>query len=209
MALKALALKEEGTHPPTEGVLARIADIRAIRSVRDVQDVARKPPDLVLVDITMRHVNAEEVVKVLRQAGPPCPMVMLLDWNEEPRRLLGQLGHLRSVDPAVGRRRPGMREMATLAGISQETLSRILKVSARTTHRWIKGARPRRKPELEKLTRLMSLLEATLPSKASISSYLHHPNPGFGGEKPLDLLLRGDFERVETDLLAIQEGVYV
>lgn len=29
------------------------------------------------------------------------------------------------------------------------------------------------------------------------------------GEKPIDLLMRGEFDRVSGDLEAIQEGVYV
>ncbi len=137
------------------------------------------------------------------------PLVVLSDWTDEPHRLLGRLAQLRGVNKQTGSRKAGIREIARLAGVSQETLGRILGVSARTTHRWLKGARARPTPELEKLRRLLSILKETLPTKDAIHSYLHHPHPNFGGKTPTDLLLRGEFERVEADLLAVQEGVYV
>jgi hypothetical protein len=85
----------------------------------------------------------------------------------------------------------------------------MLNVSSRTVHRWLKGARPAPKAELDKLRRIAMRLKETFPNEHSIRSYLHYPNPSFDGETPFALLLRGDFERIEADLLAIQEGVFV
>jgi hypothetical protein len=51
--LKAVALKEEGTHPPAEGVLRRFANVRTIRSSSDVQKVKDERPDIVLMDLSM------------------------------------------------------------------------------------------------------------------------------------------------------------
>jgi hypothetical protein len=56
---------------------------------------------------------------------------------------------------------------------------------------------------------IVELLERTLLTTDAIHTYLHHSNLALGGDRPLDLLARGDFERVESDLQAIQEGVYV
>src|SRR2546430_6714203 len=40
---KVVAVKEEGTHPPTEGILARFAEIRGVRSSADALLVAKIP----------------------------------------------------------------------------------------------------------------------------------------------------------------------
>ena len=99
--------------------------------------------------------------------------------------------------------------MARLLGVSQESFARILNVSSRTAHRWLKGARPRPRAELNRLESIVSRLEETLPGPEAIRSYLNHPNPNLAGERPVDLLVRRDFDRVESDLRAIQEGVYL
>jgi hypothetical protein len=85
----------------------------------------------------------------------------------------------------------------------------MLNVSARTAHRWLKGTRPRRTQELERLLEVVALLEQTLPSDNAVRSYLYHANQTLRGEKPIDLLIRGEFDRVAADLQAVQEGVYV
>jgi hypothetical protein len=54
-----------------------------------------------------------------------------------------------------------------------------------------------------------ALLKQTMPSEDAIRSYLYHANPTLHGEKPIDLLIRGEFDRVVADLEAVQEGVYV
>jgi DNA-binding NarL/FixJ family response regulator len=205
---KVVALKEEGTHPPGEGMLAGFARIRGVRSSADVALVAQDHPDVVLIDAGMPTLEARDIVQAL-QYKLSHAVIMLVDFEQSPGRLRRQLGELATV---VSPRRAVILDIARIArilGTSQEALSRILNVSARTAHRWMNGTHPRPKPELERLTHLVSLLLETLPGEDAIRSYLNHPNPSFGGDAPMSLLLRGEFDRVEADLQALREGVYV
>ncbi len=208
MALRAVALKAEGTHPASEGVLARFAQVRAIRSLRDLEKVKEERPDIVLMDLRMPHVDGKEVVEVLCQSHR-APVFVLFDSQMQPAILLKHLNSLGALKATRHSRPPSVSQILRLLGVSQEVLSRILNVSARTAHRWLKGARPRRTRGLDRLLEIVALLEQTLPSDDAIRSYLYHANPTLRGEEPIDLLIRGEFDRVAADLQAVQEGVYV
>jgi len=208
MPLRAVALKEEGTHAPSEGVLARFAQVRPIGCLRDVEKVKEEGPDIVLMDMRMPRVGGKEVLEVLSQSRR-APVLVLFDSRMQPASLLRQLNSLGTLKAARRSRTPNLSQVARLLGVSQEVLSRILNVSARTVHRWLKGVRPRRTRELERLLEIAELLEQTFPGGDAIRSYLYHDNRSLGGEKPMELLTRGEFDRVAADLQAVQEGVYV
>jgi len=198
-------LKEEGTHPLAEGLLSSFAEIVPLGSLQDVAKLAEAGRDIVLVDISMPSFDAADVLKAL-QAGPQRPLVVLFDSTDRPGRLLSQLRRLGRMREA----RPGsLKQAVRVLGVSQEALARILGVSSRTVHRWLKGARPRRNPKVEKLLRLVAVLEDVLPTPEGILSYLHHPNPSFNSETPYQLLLRGESERIAGNLQALAEGVYI
>lgn len=208
MSARAVALKEEGTHPASEGILARFAQVRSIRSLTDLEKVKQERPDIILVDIRMPRFDGKEAVEVLRQSRPT-PVLVLFDAKMQPTMLLKQLSSLGTLKAAHPGRSRSLSQIVGLLGVSQEVLSRILNVSARTAHRWLKGTRPRHTHELQRLHEIITLLEQTLPNGEAIRSYLYHANPSLHGEKPIELLIRGDFDRVSADLQAIQEGVYV
>lgn len=208
MAVRAMALKEEGTHPPSEGILARFAKVRSIRSLRDLEKVKEERPDIVLMDLRMPHFDGKEVMEVLRESQR-VPVLVLFDANVEPTTLLKQLNSLGTLKAARRSRSPNLSQVVRLLGISQEALGRMLNVSARTAHRWLKGTRPRRTRDLDRLLEIVALMEQTLPGDDAVRSYLYHDNPTLQGEKPIDLLIRGEFDRVTADLQAVQEGVYV
>jgi len=208
MGVKAVALKEEGTHLASEGVLARFAQVRAIRSLKDLEKVKEEWPDIVLMDLRMPQVDGKEVVEVLRQSHR-APMLVIFDSKMQPTALLKQLNSLGALKSSRRSRSPNLSQVVRLLGVSQEVFSRMSNVSARTAHRWLKGTRPRRTRELDRLLEIVALLEQTLPSEDAIRSYLYHANPTLHGEKPIDLLIRGEFDQVAADLQAVQEGVYV
>jgi CheY-like chemotaxis protein len=208
MSVRAVALKEEGTHPPSEGVLARFADVRTIRSLKDLEKVKEERPDIILMDVRMPRLDGKEAVEVLRQSRP-APVLVLIDAKMQPTALLKQLNSLGTLKASRQGRPPSLAQIVRLLNVSQEVLSRILNVSSRTAHRWLKGTRPRRTRELDRLFEIVALLEQALPNADAIRGYLYHSNPTLQGEKPIDLLIRGDFDRVSADLQAVQEGVYV
>jgi len=208
MSVRAVALKEEGTYSPSEGVLARFAEVRPIRSLRDIEKLKQERPDIILMDVRMPHVDGKKAIEVLRKSRP-APVLVLFDSKTQPTSLLKQLSGLGTLKTTPHRRPRSLSQIVRLLGVSQEVLSRILNVSARTAHRWLKGTRPRRTQELGRLLQFVALLEQTLPNDDAIRSYLYKANPSLKGEKPMDLLIRGEVERVSADLQAVQEGVYV
>jgi CheY-like chemotaxis protein len=208
VSVRAVALKQEGTHPPSEGVLARFAEVRSIRSVTDIEKVKQERPDIVLMDVRMPSLDGKEAVEVLRDSQP-APVLVLFDSKMQPTTLLRYLNSLGALKATRHSRPPGLSQIIRLLGVSQEVLSRILNVSARTAHRWLKGTRPRQTRELDRLLEIVALLEETLPNDEAVRSYLYHAHPTLQGERPIDLLIRGEFDRVTADLQAAQEGVYV
>jgi transcriptional regulator with XRE-family HTH domain len=162
--------------------------------------------DIVLIDVHIKGFSGEDVLRKLRHAKNV--LIITFDSMQPPRSLLRQFSQLRLfAEP----RAPKLTfaQVVRLFGLSQESLARILRVSSRTVHRWLKGTRPRRKPELDQLTTLAAVLLRTLRNPAAARQYLQHSNPSLGNERPLDLLLRGEFDRIAADLHAIEEGVYV
>lgn len=208
MPLKAVALKKEGTHSPSEGVLARFAQVREIGSLRDLEAVKQGGPDLILMDLHMPPMNGKEVVEELHRSRK-APVVVLIDSQAQPAALLKQLNALSSLRAARAVRPLSLSRIIRLLGLSQETFSRIVNVSARTAHRWLKGSQPRRTRELDRLFEIAALLQQTLPDEEEIRRYLYQSSPALGGERPIELLLRREFDRVAADLEAVQEGVYV
>jgi len=206
--LKAVALKEEGTHPPAEGVLRRFAQVRTIRSLDDVENVKKERPDIVLMDLGMPDFEAGEVLKILSQSRH-IPVFICFDSKIQPAALLKYLTSLGNIRVRQPSRTVGLSEAIRLLGISQEVLARVLNVSSRTVHRWLKGARPKPNQVLARLLGIVTLLQRTLPTTDAIQTYLRYPNPNLGGDRPIEVLTRGDFDRIESDLQAIQEGVYV
>ena len=205
---RVVALKMDGTHPPTEGMLARFARILEVRSGADVLAIAQGHPDVVLIDTHMPAVETREIVEALRNQLSHA-VVMFVDFVQSPAGLRRQLNLLSSLVAPHRGHTLDVPRITRILGTSQEGLSRILNVSAKTAHRWMKGTRPRKTPELEQLTRVVSLLLEALPSENAIRSYLNHPNPSFDGAAPMSLLTRGDFDRVAADVESVREGVYV
>jgi DNA-binding NarL/FixJ family response regulator len=203
-----VALKEEGTHPPTEGILARFAEVHGITSQADASVVVKKHPDIVLIDTGMPTLETESVVEAIKRQHSNA-VIMLVDFTQPPSRLRRQLSQLATAVSSHPTRRLSLANMVRLLQVSQESLSRILNVSARTAHRWMKGTRPRPKPELKRLHELVSLLIEVLPNEDAIRSYLNHPNPSLDGQTPMNLLVRGEFDRVAADIQALREGVYL
>jgi CheY-like chemotaxis protein len=205
-----LALKEEGTSPPIEGMLSKFAEIRGIRSWKDAASLVAKRFDIVLIDTSMPRIAAQALVEALKKRGVASrSMIVLIDFRESPAELRQRLDQLARLNTRAQAKPVDLKTIMRLLQISQESLARMLNVSARTVHRWLGRKLPRHHPELQRLQRMVELLKDTLGAERSVQEYLLHRNPSLGGETPISLLLRGEFDPVEADLQALREGVYV
>ncbi len=88
-------------------------------------------------------------------------------------------------------------------------LARVLGTSPRSVARWHSARSvPRRASEerLLELKTVVDLLRGTLREQPA-RLWLRSPNPDLGYEKPLDLVARGEYQRVIDSILALAEGV--
>jgi uncharacterized protein (DUF2384 family) len=207
-----LALKQEGTSPPVEGILSKFAEIHEIRSTKDAASLAKKRFDILVIDTSMPRIEPQELVETLKSAGLTSrSVILLIDFNEPPAELRRRLGQLAKLNLWAASKPPDLKTTVRLLNVSQESLARMLGVSSRTAHRWLRKTQtqPRRNPQLQRLQSIVELLVDTLSTERAIQEYLNHPNPSLGGETPIALLTRGEFDRVDADLQSIREGVYV
>jgi hypothetical protein len=198
----------EGSRPPTEGILARFARIHAVKSHEDVLAIAEGHPEVVLIDTHMPASETRDIVEAFGNQASHA-LIMFVDFQQSPGGLRRQLNLVSTLVAPHRGQALDVPCITRILGTSQEGLSRILNVSTKTAHRWMKGTRPRAKPELEQLFRVVSLLLETLPSEDAIRSYLRCPNPSFDGETGMNVLTRGEFDRVAADVESVREGVYV
>ena len=207
-----LALKEEGTAPPIEGILSKFAEICEIRSTKDAASLAKKRFDILLIDTSMPRIEALDLVEVLQSSESTSrSVILLIDFNESPAELRRRLDQLARLNLSAVSKPPDLKTTVRLLDVSQETLARMLHVSSRTAHRWLHKTQrqPRSNPGLRRLQRIVELLVDTLGTERAIQEYLNHSNPSMAGDTPLTLLMRGEFDRIEADLQSIREGVYV
>ncbi len=95
--------------------------------------------------------------------------------------------------------------------ISIETLARFLNTTTRTVMRWkkeeVKPSIPHRE-SLEKIAYIDRKLRQVLKPKA-IERWLHAYNDSLGGKRPLDLLARGQYDKLLSAISQLEEGVFV
>ncbi len=206
-----LAIKEQGTSPPVEGILSKFAEIHEIRTTKDAASLAKKRFDILLIDTSMPRIEPQDVVESLRSSGSTSrPLILLIDFKERPAELQRRLDQLTKLNLWAAGKPPDLKTTVRLLKVSQESLARMLGVSSRTVHRWLRKSKtqPRHHAELQRLQAIVELLIDTLSSERAIRQYLNHPNPSLKGELPIALLTRREFDPVEADLQSIREGVY-
>lgn len=94
-------------------------------------------------------------------------------------------------------------------GISQVEMSRFIGYSTRAIADWETGEKPISPPARQKLTeaeRLSLALERLIP-RGEIASWLHAPNDAFEGQTPLQVIERGESDRLWQMIFQIESGV--
>ncbi len=100
-----------------------------------------------------------------------------------------------------------VKDLAMRFGISRETLTRITGFSLRALANWSQGARPSSSTSrrLTEVKRLFAALEK-LVSREAIGPWFKEPNPAFDGSSPLQVIERGEIDRIWRMVHELESG---
>ncbi len=97
--------------------------------------------------------------------------------------------------------------MAEKFGLRQETLSRMTGFSLRAVAGWASGKQPSA-PVQRALTEMDRLLDALgrLMKPKEVGRWLKEPNPAFDGSTPVQVIERGQTDRIWRMLYFVESG---
>lgn len=92
-------------------------------------------------------------------------------------------------------------------GVTQDSFTRLTGFSPRAVAHWASGRTPSGSAQqrLSELTRLFDALSDMVDSKA-IGDWLKEPNPAFDGSTPLQVIERGETDRIWRMIWELQTG---
>lgn len=107
-------------------------------------------------------------------------------------------GRLRGLD---------VKEFCESYGVNQDTFTRLTGFSPRAVAHWAQGRRPSASTErrLTELGRLFDELEKFVASE-NVGPWLKEPNPAFDGSTPLQVVERGEADRIWRMLYELESG---
>jgi hypothetical protein len=100
-----------------------------------------------------------------------------------------------------------LRQLARAYGLSNEILSRVTGAAPRTIAYWNSGKAPQRSStqKVKEVTRLFDALADIIKAKA-IGPWLQQPNKQFDGSTPLQVIERGESDRLWRMIWQLREG---
>jgi hypothetical protein len=100
-----------------------------------------------------------------------------------------------------------LRDFIRCYGISHDSVTRLTGFSLRAVTNWNQGAKPSASTSrrLNEMKRLFSALER-LVSSAAIGEWLREPNPAFDGSTPLQVIERGEADRIWQMVHELESG---
>jgi DNA-binding transcriptional regulator YiaG len=103
--------------------------------------------------------------------------------------------------------RPAVREIKDRFGVRQETLSRMTGFSPRAFAEWARGKEPSApaKRAFHEMDRLLDAL-ARLMRPKEVGRWLKEPNPAFDGSTPVQVIERGQMDRIWRMLYYAESG---
>src|SRR5947207_11958958 len=107
-------------------------------------------------------------------------------------------GRLRGLD---------VKEFCDSYAVNQDTFTRLTGFSPRAVAHWVQGRKPSASTErrLAELGRLFDELEKFVASE-DIGPWLKEPNPAFDGSTPLQVVERGETDRIWRMLYELESG---
>jgi DNA-binding transcriptional regulator YiaG len=118
---------------------------------------------------------------------------------KEPAAIYGN--GLPSVAP------PALQEIAEKFGLRQETLSRLTGFSLRAVAGWASGKKPSAPVQraLTEMDRLLDSLSRLMEPK-QVGRWLKEPNSAFDGSTPVQVIERGQIDRIWRMLYFVESG---
>ena len=118
-------------------------------------------------------------------------------------RAPGSLGALAVPRPS----RLAVRQFCDDYAVTMETFTRLTGFSTRAAANWAAGRKPSASTQrrLTELQRLFAALER-LVAKAAIGPWLKEPNPAFDGSTPLQVIERGETDRLWRMIHELEAG---
>jgi hypothetical protein len=100
-----------------------------------------------------------------------------------------------------------VRRLSSTYHLSNEVVSRVTGASPRTVSYWNAGLAPQRSSaqKIREVTRLFDALSDIIKAKA-IGPWLQRPNEAFDGSTPLQVMERGENDRLWRMIWQIREG---
>ncbi len=100
-----------------------------------------------------------------------------------------------------------MRAFCGSFGVSLDSFTRLAGFSPRAVAHWVNGRAPSKsaRQRFIELTRLFDALADLVDSKA-IGEWLKHPNPAFDGSTPVQVIERGEADRIWRMIWELQSG---
>ncbi len=108
---------------------------------------------------------------------------------------------------APGKSESDVRRLSRAYNLSNEAVSRVTGASPRTVSYWNAGVAPQRSSaqKLREVTRLFDALSDIIKAR-SIGPWLQRPNDAFDGSTPLQVMERGENDRLWRMIWQISEG---
>ncbi len=102
---------------------------------------------------------------------------------------------------------PALQEMAEKFGLRQDTLSRMTGFSLRAVADWASGKQPSA-PVRRAITEMDRLLDslARLMKPKEVGRWLKEPNTAFDGSTPVQVIERGQIDRIWRMLYFVESG---
>ena len=114
---------------------------------------------------------------------------------------------LGSLKAAGGQPGASVRQFCDAYAVTQDTFTRLTGFSPRAVANWAQGRKPSASTErrLIELKRLFTALER-LVTKEAIGPWLKEPNPAFDGSTPLQVIERGEIDRLWRMIYELEAG---
>ena len=102
---------------------------------------------------------------------------------------------------------PGLQEIAEKFGLRQETLSRLTGFSLRAVAGWASGKKPSAPVQraLTEMDRLLDSLSRLMEPK-QVGKWLKEPNAALDGSTPVQVIERGQIDRIWRLLYFVESG---